>query len=52
MAYPNNAVKLLARVDQLVVRPRDLPSEVEDWFGTAGLLTIAALITIASFVLL
>jgi hypothetical protein len=39
-------------VDQLVVRHRDFASEVGDWLGTTGLLTIAALITMASFMLL
>jgi hypothetical protein len=52
MPYPHNAVKSRVRVDQLVVRPRDFASEVEDWLGTTGLLTIAALITVAWFVLL
>lgn len=52
MPYPHNAVKSRVRVDQFVVHPRDFAAEIGDWLGTAGLLTIAALITMASFVLL
>jgi hypothetical protein len=55
MPYTHNAVKRAesqVRVDQLVVRPRDFPSEVSDWLGAAGLLTIAVLITMAPFLLL
>jgi hypothetical protein len=55
MPYTHNAVKRAesqVRVDQLVVRPRDFPSEVGDWLGAAGLLTIAVLITMAPFLLL
>jgi hypothetical protein len=52
MPYPHNAVKSRVCVDQLVVRSRDFPSEVGDRLGIVELLTIAALITMASFVLL
>jgi hypothetical protein len=52
MLYPHNTVKWPVRVDQFVVHPRDFPAESGDWLGTAGLLTIAALITTALFVLL
>ena len=52
MPYPHNAVKSRVRVDHFVVHSRDFPAEIGDWLGTAGLLTIAALITMASFVLL
>jgi hypothetical protein len=52
MPYPHNAVKPRVRIDQLVVRSRDFPSEVGDWLCAAGLLTIAVLITMAPFLLL
>jgi hypothetical protein len=52
MPYPHNSVKSRVRVDQFVVHPRDFPTEIGDWLATTGLLTIAALITTASFVLL
>ena len=52
MLYPHNDVKSRVYHDQFVVRPGDFPSEVGEWLGTAGLLTIAVLITMAPFVLL
>jgi hypothetical protein len=52
MPYPHTAVKSRVRIDQLVVCPRDFPTGIGDWLGTFGLLTIAALITMASLVLL
>jgi hypothetical protein len=51
MPYPHNAVKPRVRINQLVVRSPDFPSEVGDWL-CAGLLTIAVLITMAPFLLL
>jgi hypothetical protein len=52
MPYPHNAVKPRVRVDQFVVHPYVFPAEIGGWLGTVGLLTIAALITTASFMLL